>query len=129
MPDCNYIKRKDKDFCVGDMDKLITIYSRNILPPDGESVDYQEAFSSPVTIWAMVETINGQTIFDDSNIERVVSHRFTTRFIPELTFEKWLDFGNNRYDILGVENQNERNQFMILKCNLRGLISLPVNEA
>jgi len=129
MAACDTKKRKDLRICSGDMDKLITVFIRSILPPDGDSVDFNEEFIEQRNIKAMVETTRGEAIFDGSNVLGDVTHKFTVRWQPNITFENFITFNNKRYKIVDVENQNERNQFYVIRANDRGDSSLEVNKA
>ena len=113
--------------CIGAMNKKIIIQIRNIRPPN--IVDFNENFIIQKEVWALVTTVNGVTIFDSSNIERVVSHIFEIRYISNVTFENFVNYENNEYIILNVENFNNNNETYILRCAIRGDDSLAVNKA
>lgn len=122
---CSVKKRKDLRVCSGDMDKAITIYVRSITPPEGDSVDFNEIYSEPRNIKAMIETVRGITIFDGANVGTEVTHRITFRYVDNVTFENFIIYRNKRYKIVDVENQNERNNFYVLLCTDRGNDNLP----
>lgn len=130
MAKCVYKHRKDIIMCSSDFNKIISIQTRNIIAPTNfdDDVDYSEEFIAFHTFWAMVETVTGESIFDGSNIKRVITHRFYIRYIPGITFENWLDYSGKRYMIVDVENINEQNDYILLRCNTRGDASLSVNE-
>ncbi len=128
MPKCKKIQRTDYIVCAGDMNKTITIYTRNLTPPTGDSVDFEELFVEPRNIRAMVETVKGESIFSGANIRIDITHRFTVRYIPNITFENYISFNNKRYSILDVQNQNELNKFYIIRCSDRGFDNLPVTR-
>lgn len=128
MPKCVFKKRVDTKICSGDMDRQILVETRSITPPpDDNTVDYDETFVSFQSFWAMIETVKGETVFDSSNVERVVTHKFYVRFVPDLTFEKWVKYNQEKYRIVDVQNFNERNEFYLLRCSLRGDENLGVN--
>lgn len=128
MPKCKKVQRQDLIVCAGSLTKPITIYTRNITPPELNGVDFDEEFVEPRNVMAMIETIKGESIFAGSNIRIDVTHQFTFRYIAGITFEKYVIYGGNRYSILDVENQNEMNKFYVLRCSNRGLSNLPVTE-
>jgi len=94
-----------------------------------DGVDYSLTFDGAITTFANIETVSGETIFDSSNIERDVTHKFYIRFRDSITQEKWINFKNELYDILTVENLDERNEFLLLRASKRGPDTKPVNEA
>lgn len=126
-----YVTKKSRDMviCAGDLNKRITIYNRTITPPSGDSVDYSEVFSVPVTVYAMVETIKGTQLFDGTNLTYQSTHRFTIRYQKnlEIDIQKWVEYGGKKYKIVDVQNQNELNRFYIITANERGFDNLPVN--
>lgn len=129
MPQCAPKRRKDLDVCAGDIDKSILVFVRHLKAPSDDSVDVIEEFVEQRNMRAMVETLNGETIFDKTNTERIVTHRFTVRWQPSIiTFENYLVYAGKNYQILSVENQNERNKFFVIKATDRGDRTLPVNQ-
>lgn len=129
MPQCIKTQRKDLKICSGDMDKSIMVFVRKLLSPSGDGVDVGENFVEQRNMMAMLETVNGETIFDKTNTERIVTHKFTVRYQPDITFENYIVYSGKNYQILSVENQNERNKFYVINATDRGDRTLPVNQA
>ncbi len=136
MAVCQKIRSKRRRVCVADLDRLITIENRSITPPSAGSVDYTETFTtkdepeSPSgEVWAKLETRNGESVFDATNVERTVTHKFTIRFIEGITAETWILYNGKRFDILDTENLDERNEFIVLPCNVRGVSTNSVNAS
>lgn len=129
MPRCVKLKRKKRQVCIGDLNITITLQNRAITPPLS-GVDATETFTdSNPDIWAKLETGRGQTIFDGTNTEVDITHIFTIRFISGITAETWISFESQRFDILDVEDLEERHEFMILRCTNKGTDSNLVNSA
>ena len=127
MPECVQIRRKRRNVCIGDMRDRVIIQTRAITVPDANSVDFTEVFSADQTVWALVETKTGTQVFDGTNIVGIATHNIYIRFITGVTFQKWLRFKNVIYDILDVQNLEERDEFYLLRCSLRGDDSKAVN--
>lgn len=108
-----------KKICPSDFKNLITIQNR-ALNPDNTTADFNIDFTDKVQVWAGIKTTRGQEVFGDVNTAREITHIFTIRYIDYLTQEYWILFKDKRYDILDVENIDERNKFMRLRCNVRG---------
>ena len=123
---CTPIPSDSKRVCIGDLSKKIQIQVRSIQPPLN-GVDYGEVFSQTKNVWAMCKTVSGEAIFDDSNIEQTVTHEFYIRYIPNVTFENWILYNNKYYDIVGVENLNESDEYLLLRSRIRGNSNLGVN--
>ncbi len=127
MPKCAPIRRKKRNVCIGDMRDQVVIQTRAITAPGTNSVDFGETFTGDATVWALIETKTGTQIFDGTNIIGVATHNIYIRFIAGVTFEKWLTFKSVKYDILDVQNLEERDEFFLLRCSLRGDETDPVN--
>ena len=125
MPECRIHSRKDTVICAGDMDKYIIVEIRTLQVPEDDEVDYRIELKAEQPFYAMLETVRGETVFDEINIEQVVTHKFYIHYIPDVTFERFVLFNGERYRIVNVTNLNERNQFYVLRCNLRGSADLP----
>jgi SPP1 family predicted phage head-tail adaptor len=129
VADCVAKVRKSKTVCIGSLNKRIIVQTRSIVPPINGSVDYTLNFTDPKTVWAMIETRQGSTTFDETNTEKVWTHDFYIRYIAGITFEKWVTYDGKYYDIISVENLNMDDRFLRLRCNIRGTTAFPVNEA
>jgi len=121
MPKCEFIKRKHRKVCIGDLDTLITLQSRDIVAPEFGNVDFDEDFQDIAEVYAMIETKPGETIFDGVDTEFNVTHEMTIRFDSSVTSETWVELDIRKFDIVSIENLEERNEWMTLFCELRGV--------
>ena len=112
MAKCQRLRVNKRKICTGDLTKAITLEARAIQPPGQNSVDYTEQFNPIINTKAAVKTTRGETIFDGSNTERVVTHIFWIRFRPNVTFETWVQMDGIKFDVLDVENLDERNEWL-----------------
>ncbi|MCK5643051.1 MAG: hypothetical protein KAJ19_19745 [Gammaproteobacteria bacterium] len=106
--------------------KTITLEDRTTSTINGLPV---ETFSNPVTPTALVKTVTGVTVFDNTNTERVVTHEICLLFLAGITSEKWVKLGTTRIKVLTVENCCENDECLKLMCTERGLESKVVNDA
>ncbi len=67
---------------IGSMNSRIFIYDRDIKHPVGSDLNFTETFTAKLACWALIDTPKGVSIFDQSNTERVITHRFIIRNIP-----------------------------------------------
>jgi len=126
MPVCKPIRGQKRDVCIGDMDRLITLKSRDITPATDDDAPYfTETFGTDVNcqVWAMRKSIDGVTVFDRTNIERVITDDYYIRYNSDVTAEVWIEDGGIRFDIWRVDNLDGRNEFMRLRCSHRGVTS------
>ena len=132
MAKCIKLTRTKTEVCIGNMNKRISIFTRAIttpIDPTGFDVDYTENFTLLDQVWAMIQTPDGQTIFDGIGTEKIVSDIFYIRYIDGLTAENWITYNDNRYDIQMVENIEQNNLFQKLSCIVRGADDLAASEA
>jgi len=121
MPECKKIRTKKRQLCSGDLMHEIKLYDRTISRDNDGSVDYDLTFDNELFAWAAITTLpKGQDIFNGANLLGVATHRVDIRHIEGLTAEKWIQFDNRNFDILSVENLDERKEFQSLYCNERG---------
>ena len=127
MPVCKPQRGQKRNLCIGDKNHLVTIQDRNIQPPGtldpSNQFYFTEAFVNipEFQVWAMVKTITGETFFDDTNLERDVTHHLFVNFDTNIDAQKWvtLDDGD-RLDILNAEDLDNRKTEMLLRCTNRG---------
>ena len=126
MAACEKIRFIERKLCAGDLRNIITLQNRSITAPNS-GVDFGESFSGDIDVWAACETKNGVSIFDETNVEKVVTHVFGIRYDSGITAETWILFEGRRLDIFNVEDLDERHEWMILTCGERGDESKSVN--
>ncbi|MDH3325169.1 MAG: phage head closure protein [Gammaproteobacteria bacterium] len=121
---CN--KRK---ISIGDLNRRITLQGRSIKGLS-DTVDFSETFTDkPVDVDAKVETVNGKTMFDGTNIERVITHNFYIRYDETVTSETWIKYKSKNFNIVATENFDERDEYLKLPAYERGPSNNPVNFA
>ncbi len=128
MPDCIQIKRKKERVCIAGMNHRIDVFVRSIQPITKDEVDFGEAFTNKITVWALLDTKRGIQFFDKVNIEQTTTHRFIFRFIPDVTFERFITFKGIRYRVMNCENLQEEDTFHQWDCIARGDDTLPATE-
>ena len=128
MAKCIKLQRKHRKVCIGDLDTEIVLQDRAITAPT-TTVDFSETFTENATVWARVETKRGKTVFDQSNVERDISHEFSIRYITGVTAATWVLHNGKRLDIVDLEDLEERNEWLILRCAERGVTTKAVNDA
>ena len=129
MAICTRIKGERREICIGDMDRVVTLQTR-ALGLDDNNIDATEVFvSDPGEVFALVKTVRGETYFDGVNQERDITHHFYTYYIPGFTAESWALLDGERYDVLEVEDLDERHVFMLLRATNRGLDSKVASNA
>lgn len=117
---CGSGRQKVRRPCIGDMKETIVLQTRAITPINSESVDFSEDFATSFTVQASTRTVRGKEIFDGTNIVGSITHEFTIRYNALITQEYWVLFNSERFNILDVEDLDERHRFMVLRCTDRG---------
>jgi len=105
--------------------KNVTFEDRNMEIINGVS---KEVFDNPRVRKVIVKTLNGVSVFDETNTERVATHRITMPFESGIGSEQWIKLGTKRLKILPVENCAENDTGLILMCTERGEDSKVVNQ-
>lgn len=118
MSICKRVNITKKKVCIGDMTKKIKVQTRSIVAPD--NVDYSQDIKDFKEVWAAIQTSKGSEIFDGTNIIGVATHFFYIRRIDGVTFENFVEYNSKKYKILDVQNLDEDDLFMVLRCTERG---------
>ena len=121
----SWIRPKNRKICSGDLSTAMQIQVRSITAP--VESEYGLSFTDSKTVYGMVETVNGETVFDGTNTEQVITHRIYVRFDPSITAETWVLLDNERLNIVTVENLDAKREFQLLRCNNRGTADNAVN--
>jgi len=123
MATCKKLTRTKTQVCIGSLNRKIDIFTRNITAPLNSIntlVDYGEDFTLLASVFAMIETPKGKTIFDEVGTEKIVTHVFSIRAIANLTSENWIVYQSNRYDIQMITDLQENVLFQQLFAIIRG---------
>jgi SPP1 family predicted phage head-tail adaptor len=113
-------KKRLEKIEIGSLNSGITIFLRELISPAGNDYKYREVFTPKRNVWAFIDTVEGITVFDDVNTERVITHDFYIYYIKNITFQNWLEYKGNRYRIYHVENYGLENKFYLLRTTLTG---------
>ena len=105
--------------------KSITIEDRDMDIINGLPV---EVFSNPVIATALIKTVSGISVFDNTNTDTIVTHKICLAYIAGVGAEQWINFNSKRIRIITAENCCEDDKKLILMCTERGLDSKVVND-
>ena len=107
--------------------KPVVIEDRDLKLINGQS---REVFSNPRDDIGLIKTLEGVSVFDNTNTERVATHRICLDYRDDVGAEQWLKLNgtNKRVKILTAENKCENNEVLILMCTERGEDSKIVNS-
>lgn len=115
---------------IGDLRHRITLQDRSITPPDDTEVDFDHTFETSAKVWAKVETLSGQTVFDGVSQDETITHRVTIRYRSDVDSQTWILLGDGtRLKILDTENFEERNEFLRFFAQRTGLATDKVAQA
>lgn len=124
-------KRQAIRRCIlGDMRHRIELQVRDIQGISNiNDVSYTEKFTTTFTRWSALYTVKGEEIFDGVNLTKLDTHHFIIRRIIGLTEEKWVKYQGRLYDIIDIDDYDERHLFMLIRTRLRGISTLQANQA
>lgn len=128
MTECKKIRIYHRSLCAGDLDRKIAIKTRTT-PGMTTSAGIDQDFDTTNSVWSALKTTKGRSMFYTTNLDKAVSHVFYIRYIDGLTQESWIDYGGELYDIIDIDNYDERDEWMALMCNVRGEDDVEANYA
>lgn len=123
MAKCVCIKHELNIVETGAMDCYVTIYDRQIIPPQGtDNTDFNIQFVNPYNTWGYFKSRKGILTLDDANIADDVTDLFFMRYNPDIliTSEKWLQYKDKYFRIEKVTNLNHDDRFLMLELKERG---------
>lgn len=77
---------------------------------------WDETESGTDTRVAKIEWMSGEEITNAEHQQAIATRKITMRHYAGLTTRNILRFGSRRFDILGIDNVEERNEWHVLKC-------------
>lgn len=120
MPNRTVKYRKLRKSTVGDMRTCITLEDRSITAPSFDSTSFTQDYNIIRDVWCKVETMSEQRTFDGINIDDIATHEFTIRFRDDVTSETRIRYKNTLYRIKKIENLEERDEYLVIKCRKDG---------
>jgi len=128
MPACKKIPVPRRGICAGDLDRRIKIKARSLLPSTS-GVKVGESFATVKTVWAAMKSTKGRQSWYSTNLDKAVTHAFYVRWYDGIESNFWVEYKSENYDIVEVDNLDERGEFAVLYCNVKGDADSPVNHA
>lgn len=120
MARCQKIRKRKRQYCSGDLRDPINIQERSITAP-GSGVDFTEEFDKDRMIMSAINTVSGKTFFDGVGTETPITHKVGFRFDSSVTNQSWILLEDGRrFDILSLEDLDERHLWMEATCVDRG---------
>lgn len=122
MPECIKLKKKKRQYCIGDLRDEIVLQNRSLEPPVNEidSTDLTEEFTDTLIILSAINTVSGKTYFDGIGTETNITHEIGFRFVEGITAETWILYDERRLDILNLQDLDERREWLLAQCVDRG---------
>lgn len=122
MPKCQKMQRKKRSACVGDLRDEVILWDRDIKAPAFGSAQQTQTYSNNLTVWASISTVRGKEIFNGTQLVGVKTHNIIIRFDSgrDITEENVVEFKGNYYDVLEVQNLEERDEWLELGCGILG---------
>jgi head-tail adaptor len=132
MPNCARIKPKPYKICTGDLRYQITIQQRTKLSNNLGNAEPNIKLTTIKTIYALQKSVNGEEIFNDSNLViGKITDEFYVRYqeLSGITKTNIISSNGNFYVIQNIiPDLQGRRQFGVLRCSFKGPNTLQVNE-
>lgn len=118
-------RRKLTKLSIGDMRDRITLHTREIQPVDYDSYDFEESYDAGTDIWASVSDFTlsnaNRQLFNDVEMNAEgPTHTFGIRYRDWITSETMVRWRGETYDIIKVQDPEERHQYLLLYARLNG---------
>ena len=132
---CKTIRSVHRRLCVGDLEHLVTILDRNIVPPKSNSANFDMNFENAGNgpVWASIKTVKGVKMFDSTDVEQTVTHVFGFYWddieASEAEIDSFLYFDSRYFKILDIDSLDERKEWGLISCVERGSEAKRVNYA
>lgn len=68
------------------------------------------------TVWSHINPKNAREDFHSKHLEHRVTHEITIRYLSGVLSNMRISYGSRIFQIKGIMNVEEKNQFLILKC-------------
>jgi SPP1 family predicted phage head-tail adaptor len=78
--------------------------------PDMETADFLS------DVWVSMITTGGREFYAAQKLHAETSAVFKMRYQPGVTTKMWVMYGSRRFDILSVNNVNEKFEWLLLSC-------------
>ena len=117
---CERVNIKNRRVCIGDLNIRVKIQTRTLESNNTATIELVENFTDVVEVWAAVNTTRGSQLFDGSEISNPFTHNFYIRHRSDIDFEKWIEYKDEKYDIVDVENLDADDNFLLMKCIKKG---------
>lgn len=131
MPNCTRIQPKPYKICTGDLRYQLVLYSRTKSAVNTTNVEATLTLSTVATLWAMQRSVNGEEIFNGTDIIGKITDEFYIRYYPTLNINKIniIGYQGNLYNIEDfIPNLEGRRQFSVIRSSKRGTDTLNVNK-
>jgi hypothetical protein len=99
---------------------MVLIYPSIRASQEFDNYDYGIDKDQKIVIYGSIESKANVVIFDGADVGQVATHIIMIRYRKEVTSEFKLRVGSQMYDILDVEDFENRHEELKLKCRLLG---------
>lgn len=129
MAICKNIRGTKRGLCIGDLNQKIKVQVRTLNAPES-GTHFDLTFADLKEVWAMVKTTRGTELFDGVGLTNAYTHEFYIRYSSSFAVnaQSWLLWNDDRYNIVDVENLDERNEFLLLKAIKKGDKDINANK-
>lgn len=117
---CKPIKLKSRRICIGNLNSRIKIQTRALTATNTGSIESIETFTDLVEVWAAIETTRGSQLWNGVEISNPFTHKIYIRYRSDIDFNEWIEFESEKYDIVDVENLEQKNEWLLLMCIRKG---------
>lgn len=121
MSERRILRRKLRKISSGDLRDEIVVSLKSIAAPIAASVAPEMGFSNLPFFWAKIETMERKELFAGTQLLGIRTHQFTIRYPDEdITSDHVVVFLGKLYDVLSINDFEERQEYLVLNCGEKG---------
>ena len=131
---CKTITGNRTKVCIADFKHPITIQYTVSTPATDPDFNVEATFVDILSTYAMIRTVrfvsNFQQFVDQVNTSDSADVDFFIRYtdVVDWTRSIWVLFENQRYDVAAVENIDEKNETVRIRCSTKGVAVVEANK-
>jgi SPP1 family predicted phage head-tail adaptor len=127
---CRSIKPNVNKVCIADLNKKIKIQYSLSVPNNNPNSNSMTSFKDIKSVWSMIKTRSTAEFIQKTNIETSITTEFYIRYDSSIDFKQrlWVEYKDNRYQIVNYDNIGEEDKFVKLTAIERGVKNIKANQ-
>lgn len=121
------VEFKERRICIGDFNTKITIQIKCQESTNKLNQALEITRIDSVTVWSAVKTVAGVETLEDINSEEIITHQFYIRYRKDIDKSSVVILKEIAFNIISIENLEEKNKYLLLRCAQGGNANIQTN--